>query len=120
MASLAGTWTALVQGFGGLRDDEGVLALDPALPGPIARLTLRLRWRGFRLTVTITHHDVTYTVRDGPGGTVAIRHAGQDIEVEADEPAVVPLSPRRPLSPHPPEQPPGLRPPPRTSSSTEG
>ena len=32
MASLAGTWTALVAGFGGLRDDEGVLALNPQLP----------------------------------------------------------------------------------------
>ena len=30
MASLAGAWTALVAGFGGLRDDEGSLALDPA------------------------------------------------------------------------------------------
>ena len=30
MASLAGTWTALVRGFGGLRDDEGILALDPS------------------------------------------------------------------------------------------
>ena len=31
MASLAGAWTALVAGFGGLRDDDGVLALDPQL-----------------------------------------------------------------------------------------
>ena len=29
MASLAGGWTALVAGFGGLRDDEGVLSLNP-------------------------------------------------------------------------------------------
>lgn len=29
MASLAGAWTALVAGFGGLRDDEGVLSLIP-------------------------------------------------------------------------------------------
>ena len=30
MASLAGAWMAIVNGFGGLRDDEGILALDPA------------------------------------------------------------------------------------------
>ena len=35
MASLAGAWTALVAGFGGLRDDEGALALDPHLPDGI-------------------------------------------------------------------------------------
>ena len=29
MASLAGAWTALVAGFGGLRDDEGELVRDP-------------------------------------------------------------------------------------------
>ena len=29
MASLAGTWIALVAGFGGLRDDDGLFALDP-------------------------------------------------------------------------------------------
>ena len=30
MASLAGAWTALVAGFGGLRDDEGMLSPRPA------------------------------------------------------------------------------------------
>ena len=42
MASLAGAWMALVNGFGGLRDDEGVLALDPQLPDGITRLRFRL------------------------------------------------------------------------------
>jgi trehalose/maltose hydrolase-like predicted phosphorylase len=37
MASLAGAWTALVAGFGGLRDDDGELALDPQLPHGISR-----------------------------------------------------------------------------------
>ncbi len=51
MASLAGAWTALVAGFGGLRDDEGVLSLDPRLPDGISCLRFRLRWEGFRVTV---------------------------------------------------------------------
>ena len=51
MASLAGAWTALVAGFGGLRDDEDVLALDPQLPEEITRLCFRLRWKGFRVIV---------------------------------------------------------------------
>ena len=55
MASLAGAWTALVAGFGGLRDDEGILALDPQLPDGIDRLCFRLRWREFRLTVDAGH-----------------------------------------------------------------
>ncbi len=42
MAALAGSWIALVAGFGGLRDDEGVLSLDPMLPEAIRRLRFRL------------------------------------------------------------------------------
>jgi hypothetical protein len=36
MASLAGAWTALVGGFGGLRDDEHLLSLNPHLPEDFA------------------------------------------------------------------------------------
>ena len=109
MASLAGAWTALVAGFGGLRDDEGVLELDPQLPDGISALRFRLRWREFRLKVDITHVDVTYTLRDGPGGTLVIRHAGEDLELSSDLPVTVEVKPREPLLPAPP-QPPGREP----------
>ena len=109
MASLAGAWTALVGGFGGLRDDEGVLSLDPQLPGGIARLCFRLRWRDFRITVDVDHSDVTYTVRDGPGGEFTIRHAGEELTLSTEEPTTVPVRLRKPLLP-PPQQPPGREP----------
>ena len=47
MASLAGAWTALVAGFGGLRDDEGILVarsatarrdLTPQIRGALAQV----------------------------------------------------------------------------------
>ncbi|OBI13749.1 glycosyl hydrolase [Mycobacterium sp. E2462] len=109
MASLAGAWTALVGGFGGLRDDEGILALDPQLPDGIARLRFRLRWRDFRLTVDANHADVTYTLRDGPGGELAIRHAGEELVLSTEEPTTVEVRRREPLLP-PPPQPPGREP----------
>jgi alpha,alpha-trehalose phosphorylase len=109
MASLAGAWTALVGGFGGLRDDEGVLSLDPQLPDGIARLRFRLRWHDFRLTVDVNHSDVTYTVRDGPGGELTIRHAGEELALSSDSPKTIALCPRKPLLP-PPEQPVGREP----------
>ncbi len=117
MASLAGTWTALVQGFGGLRDDEGVLALDPALPSSIARLRFRLRWRDMRLTVDVTHDDVTYTLRDGSDAVLELQHAGEVLEVGTDAPVTVQLRTRRPLMPTP-EQPPGRRPASRAPSGS--
>jgi alpha,alpha-trehalose phosphorylase len=109
MASLAGAWMALVNGFGGLRDDEGVLSLDPQLPDSFARLQFRLMWQGYRLTVCATHDDVTYTLRDGPDGELKIRHAGEDLTLSTSEPTTVPLHEREPLLPRPP-QPPGREP----------
>jgi len=109
MASLAGAWTALVAGFGGLRDDEGILALNPQLPDGISRLQFRLRWQDFRLTVDVNHSDVTYTIRDGPGGELTIRHAGDDLTLSTESPTTVAVRPRKPLLP-PPEQPPGREP----------
>ncbi|MDP9165363.1 MAG: family 65 glycosyl hydrolase, partial [Actinomycetota bacterium] len=110
MASLAGAWTALVAGFGGLRDDEGVLALDPQLPGEINRLRFRLRWNGFRITVAVNHDEVTYTLRDGEtGGGLTIRHAGAELELTTEGAHTIALMPRTPMLPTP-QQPPGRTP----------
>ena len=109
MAALAGTWTALVAGFGGLRDDDGVLSLDPALPDGISCLRFRLRWRQFRLTVCAGHDEVTYTLRDGSDGRLTIRHAGEELTVETGTPTTVAMRPRKPLLSTP-SQPPGREP----------
>lgn len=109
LASLAGAWTALVGGFGGLRDDEGVLSLDPHLPTGITRLRFRLRWRGFRVTVEADHDTVSYELRDGPHGVLEIRHAGEPLEITTDKATRVPVRPRKALLPTP-QQPPGREP----------
>jgi alpha,alpha-trehalose phosphorylase len=117
MASLAGAWMALVNGFGGLRDDEGVLSLDPQLPDSFGRLCFRLQWQGYRVKVSITHNEVTYTLRDGPDGELKIRHAGEDLTLSTTEETTVPLEKREPLLPRPP-QPPGREPMHRRSGLT--
>ncbi len=109
IASLAGAWTALVAGFGGLRDDGGVLDLDPHLPDGIACLRFRLRWKGFRLTVDANHTDVTYTLRDGPDAALSIRHAGRAVTLTSAAPSTLPVRRRIPLLPTP-QQPPGREP----------
>ncbi|WP_166909279.1 glycoside hydrolase family 65 protein [Mycobacterium sp. DL440] len=109
MASLAGAWTALVGGFGGLRDDEGFLSLDPHLPDGISCLRFRLRWKDFRVTVDAHHDNVTYTLRDGPDGSLTIRHAGDEVVLNTRVPTTVEVVPRHPLLP-PPPQPAGREP----------
>ena len=53
LANLGGLWQAIVFGFAGLRSDGGVLRIDPRLPRAWPELTVRLRYRGRRVSVTV-------------------------------------------------------------------
>jgi len=115
MASLAGTWTALVAGFGGMRDHGGVLSFNPALPDGITRLRFSLRWRSARLHVTVQTGTVTYTVAAEPDTEVTVQHAGEELTLSPDKPVTRTLHRRRPQLPRP-TQPPGRAPAPRGGS----
>ncbi|TDC31114.1 glycoside hydrolase family 65 protein [Micromonospora sp. 15K316] len=111
LASLAGAWLALVQGFGGLRDDRGVLAFDPRLPRRIDRLAFHLRWHGQRLRVTLTRDEARYELPDaGPESTVEVWHHGERLSVAGGAPVTRPMPPVPDPGPEPP-CPPGRRPP---------
>ena len=114
LASLAGSWGAVVEGFGGLREAGELLSLDPQLPPSITRLSFGLRRQGVRLRLEVTHEQVTCSVRDGEDGRLVFLLAGEQVEVTADAPVVRPLTPRVPLLPRP-EQPVGREPAPLSS-----
>jgi alpha,alpha-trehalose phosphorylase len=60
IASLAGSWLALVAGFGGMRDTDEQLLFRPQLPPGWRRLRFSLRPRGQRLHVDISPGTVEY------------------------------------------------------------
>ncbi|MFF8990636.1 glycoside hydrolase family 65 protein [Streptomyces sp. NPDC014983] len=101
IASLAGTWMALVAGFGGMRRDGERLRFAPRLPERLARLAFHVEFRGRRLRVEIGADKTTYALLDGP--PLTLRHHGEPVTVTMAEPAVraVPPAARRPA----PEQP---------------
>jgi len=103
LASLAGAWSAVVEGFGGLREHGELLGLDPQLPSGISRLTFRLRRQGMRLLVEVTQDEVRLSLRDGPSGRLAVLLQGEQVEVTTDEPVVRPVVRREPLLPRPPQ-----------------
>ena len=107
IASLAGSWLAVVAGFGGMRDHGGRLALRPQLPPNWTRLCFRLRWRGALIRVVVGDGEVTYDVR-GPE-PIEIIDCGQAITVREGEPVTRPLSPVAPSTPRP-DQPAGRSP----------
>ncbi|MEU5944000.1 glycosyl hydrolase family 65 protein [Micromonospora sp. NPDC047465] len=110
LASLAGAWLALVQGFGGLRDDRGVLSFDPRLPARIDRLGFCLRWHGHRLRVTLTRDEARYELPDAdPATGIEVWHHGEPLRVTGAGPVARPM----PVVPDPgpePPSPPGRRP----------
>jgi alpha,alpha-trehalose phosphorylase len=106
VASLAGAWTALVEGFGGLRVWDGRLCFRPALPAGITELTFHLRWQGALLHVSVTHEATEYIAH---GASVLVDHDGEQLEVGAGQTVSRPVAPRVPLLP-PPKQPPGRQP----------
>ncbi|MCU1692140.1 MAG: putative glycosyl hydrolase [Frankiales bacterium] len=110
MASLAGAWSTLVEGFGGLREHAELLGFDPQLPEGIDRLAFRLRRQGVRLHVEVTHDAVTCSLPDAAEDAVLpLLLCGQRVEVRGGAPVTQPLVPRTPLLPRP-TQPPGREP----------
>ncbi|WP_418276328.1 glycoside hydrolase family 65 protein [Isoptericola jiangsuensis] len=83
VASAGGTWSALVCGFGGMRDHDGELAFDPRLPQGWESLTYRITWNGSRLRVTVRPDVLELEAETGDGATVSVR--GSEVRVAAGE-----------------------------------
>jgi alpha,alpha-trehalose phosphorylase len=107
IASLAGTWIALVNGFGGMRDHAGVLSFVPRLPDGLASLSFSIVRRGLCLRVEVTARAATYRLTRGTG-TLQIIHHGEPLTLNGSDPIErpIPASPPRER----PAQPPGREP----------
>jgi alpha,alpha-trehalose phosphorylase len=95
VASLAGTWIALVAGLGGMRESDGSLSFAPRLPEGITRLAFSVLFRGRRLRVETTLSATTYTLKDGESlellhfGKATTVSMGHDVVVETSEPELM-------------------------------
>jgi alpha,alpha-trehalose phosphorylase len=117
MASLAGAWTALVGGFGGMRcgpdkasdtdtpeDTEDIayrLSFSPRLPPGLTALSFRLRYRARLLCVEVRDQQATYRLISGD--PISVHHHGQSFTlgedpVELDIPLIEGVP--RPAQPH--------------------
>ncbi|WP_031165560.1 glycoside hydrolase family 65 protein [Streptomyces durhamensis] len=112
IASLAGTWIAVVVGFGGMRRHIGEdgkpdqLAFAPRLPEALSRVAFTVLVRGRRLKVDIGPAHARYQLV--AGDPLVVLHHGQPTTVTGDEPVVRPMPP---VPPRPePQQPPGRHP----------
>jgi alpha,alpha-trehalose phosphorylase len=106
IASLAGTWVALVAGFGGMRHIDGIVSFAPRLPEGITRLAFTVMIGGHLLRVEVTHRSARYLLADGD--PLDIEHHGQRLTLAAgtQEEQQIPHLARRPR----PSQPAGRAP----------
>lgn len=106
IASLAGTWTALVAGFGGMRHHGDRLDFSPRLPEQISRLAFTMQFRGRHLRVEITPTTATYTLPTGD--PLKIHHYGDLVTVHGGvtEARAIPAV----IAPPTPDHPSGRRP----------
>jgi alpha,alpha-trehalose phosphorylase len=84
IACAAGVWQALVFGFGGVRDFDGQLTIDPHLPREWESLSFSLRFRGRQLRVALTHDGERYDLDHGAPIEIGIR--GERRTLARDEP----------------------------------
>jgi alpha,alpha-trehalose phosphorylase len=112
LAALAGSWIALVAGFGGMRDHDGILSFAPRLPSRITRLDFSLLWQGLRLRVSVNRDKVTYYLREGDHddeSRIEFVHHGEPVAVKVGSPVTMAIPPAPDPGP-PPRQPVGREP----------
>ncbi len=96
IASMAGTWTAVVTGFGGMRCDSDGLRFFPRLPPALSRISFGLNWHGRQLRVEIRAEEAEYQLVSGP--PMRLQHHGESLAL-ADAPVVRPIATAEPVEP---------------------
>jgi len=113
IASLAGSWSVLVEGFGGMRMRGGTLHFAPRLPDAITRLRFQMLFRGRLVCVEALSTSVTYQLLDGEALTIAHHGVPQELTRSAPVTLAIPSTSSGP----PPTQPSGRAPAPRGRAS---
>ena len=103
IASLAGSWLAVVAGLGGMRDLGERLAFAPRLPPRLSRISFGLLFRGRRLRVEIRRDEARYELLDGD--PLDLEHHRAVFTLAEGSPRSLPIEPLEPL--RRPAQPPG-------------
>jgi alpha,alpha-trehalose phosphorylase len=93
IASMGGTWMAVVHGLSGFRDYDGAFSFAPRVPGDIESVRFRLTLRGCLLEVELTQEQAIYSLLQGE--KLRFSHEGEKVELVAGAPASLPIRRRR-------------------------
>lgn len=87
IASMGGTWMAVVYGLAGMRDYDGEITFKPRLPLQFDEIGFSLTIRGQILRVRASRVGVTYLLYRGEG--LAIKHFEREIRLVVGEPVFI-------------------------------
>ncbi|HEY8588431.1 MAG TPA: glycosyl hydrolase family 65 protein, partial [Naasia sp.] len=96
VASAGGVWSALVSGFGGMRDHNGDLTFDPRLPATWPELKYRMIWHGTRFLVTLRKDAMVARVLEGDD-PVSFSVRGRRYQLVPGRDLVIPLFDQGPV-----------------------
>ncbi|HHW13095.1 MAG TPA: glycoside hydrolase family 65 protein [Firmicutes bacterium] len=72
LTSMAGSWTAIVEGFAGLAVRNDRLTLAPYLPGPWTSYSFKITFRGRKLRITVDREQVSVQLLAGAPLTIVV------------------------------------------------
>jgi len=84
MAAMAGSWMSIVNGFGGMRLNDGILCFDPSLPSQWESYRFKIINHGQLVDIYVSREEVVYTLL--AGDSLTIRHQGHDFRLLPQEP----------------------------------
>ena len=82
-ANMAGTWQAIVNGFAGVRCQNGVLKFKPTIPKEWKEYAFRLKFKGALLEVRITKDKAEFTLLEG--GEISFTVRGKEVVLKSGE-----------------------------------
>ena len=82
IAALGGLWQVAVFGFAGLSPRPDALAFDPMLPDTWRSLRFPIRWRGRKLSISVTPSTNRFeaVLRDGPSMRLIVQGNAHDLQ----------------------------------------
>jgi maltose phosphorylase len=78
--SMAGTWMAVVEGFGGMRVNDGILSFNPFIPANWNAFSFKIKFRGNLLNIKVDKEGINIENLSGKAITVKIFDALHQID----------------------------------------
>ncbi len=83
LANMAGNYTALTNGYAGMRVVDSVLGFNPKIAKQWNSYSLRINFHNCLIKLSVTKEDVTYELLEGDG--LKLKHKDHEFDLSKDE-----------------------------------